>query len=85
MYIYIYISISLFRYYYIYLSIHLSIYLPIHLYLFIFVPSTSHIIGSMFGGVQSFRFPLTLPGDWLESRIHGDRVTEMKLSLDDGR
>ena len=41
--------------------------------------------GSTTGGVQSFKFPLTLPGDWVESRIHGDIVTQMKLSLDDKR
>ena len=32
-----------------------------------------------------FQFPLTLPGKWLESRIHGDVVTQMRLSLDDKR
>ena len=37
------------------------------------------------GRVQSFKFPLTLPGEWLEYKIHGDIITQMKLSLDDNR
>ena len=41
--------------------------------------------GSTTGRVQSFRFPLTLPGEWQEYRIHGDIITQMKLSLDDNR
>ena len=35
--------------------------------------------------LKSFKFPLTLPGEWIESRIHGDIVTQMRLSLDDRR
>ena len=41
--------------------------------------------GSTTGRVQSFKFPLTLPGEWLEYKIHGDIITQMKLSLDDNR
>lgn len=41
--------------------------------------------GSTTGRVQSFKFPLTLPGEWLEYKTHGDVITQMKLSLDDNR
>ena len=43
------------------------------------------LIGSISGRVQSFKFPLTLPGEWIEYKIHGDLCTQMKLSLDDRR
>ena len=41
--------------------------------------------GSTTGRIQSFKFPLTLPGEWLEYRVHGDIVSQMKLALDDNR
>lgn len=41
--------------------------------------------GSRAGRIQSFKFPLTLPGEWLEYKIHGDIITQMKMSLDDNR
>ena len=41
--------------------------------------------GSTTGRIQSFKFPLTLPGEWLEYKIHGDIITQMKLALDDNR
>ena len=41
--------------------------------------------GSRSGRIQSFKFPLTLPGVWVEYNIHGDSITQMKLSLDDNR
>ena len=41
--------------------------------------------GSRAGRIQSFKFPLTLPGVWVEYNIHGDSITQMKLSLDDNR
>ena len=41
--------------------------------------------GSTTGRVQVFRFPLTLPGEWQEYKIHGDTITQMKLALDDNR
>ena len=41
--------------------------------------------GSTTGRIQSFKFPLTLPGEWEEYKIHGDIITQMKLSLDDNR
>ena len=34
---------------------------------------------------KAFRFPLTLPGDWTEHELHGDSVTQMRLSFDDKR
>ena len=34
---------------------------------------------------QAFRFPLTLPGEWTEHELHGDSVTQMRLSYDDKR
>ena len=34
---------------------------------------------------KAFRFPLTLPGDWREHELHGDSVTQMRLSFDDKR
>ena len=41
--------------------------------------------GSTGGRIQSFKFPLTLPGEWVEQQMHGDAVTQMKLSFDNKR
>ena len=38
-----------------------------------------------FSSSKAFRFPLTLPGDWTEHELHGDSVTQMRLSFDDKR
>ena len=38
--------------------------------------------GSEDGRVQAFHFPLTLPGEWAEHLMHGDAVTQLRLSAD---
>ena len=37
------------------------------------------------GSVETFPFPLTLPGDWMEYKLHGDAVTQIRLSPDNQR
>jgi hypothetical protein len=29
--------------------------------------------------VQSFKFPLSLPGEWIEYKIHGDTITQVRF------
>ena len=38
------------------------------------------VSGSSTGATQLFNFPLALPGQWREWRIHGDKVNFMKIS-----
>nr|XP_040582177.1 cilia- and flagella-associated protein 57-like [Lepeophtheirus salmonis] len=39
--------------------------------------------GSVTGKILSIKFPLTLPGNWNEYEVHGDTVSQIKLSLED--
>ena len=41
--------------------------------------------GAVNGDVQAFAFPLTLPGAWEDFKLHGDLVTQMRLSRDNQR
>lgn len=41
--------------------------------------------GSTTGKVKSFRFPLTLPGEWIDYEMHGDSVTQIRISTEDRR
>ena len=36
------------------------------------------VSGSTTGAVQLFNYPLSLPGEWREWRVHGDAVTFIK-------